>query len=361
MTEKEYLAILSAFTPIGPMRIRLLYSYFKTAKKIWEASKSELLEVGLSENLSTKFIEHKNSFDPQKYFDKLKSFGVSFVTIFEKEYPKNLKEIDDAPYILYVRGNLKSSDSNSVAIVGTRMMTSYGCEIARKFASGLGDIGITVVSGLALGVDAEAQRSALNAGGRTIAVLASGLDIISPITNRQIALEIIAKKSGAVISEYPLGYTPHPYDFPVRDRLVSAMAKAIIVIEGRMKSGTFYTVKAALDQGKTVFAVPGQINSPTSEGPNYLIQNGAKLITSIKDVLDELHLQIRVDSEALEKVMPSGAMEEKIMEILETEPLHLDELVRITGSKTGEVSARLTIMEMKGMVVNLGGSEYRKA
>jgi DNA processing protein len=239
------------------------------------------------------------------------------------------------------------------------MMTSYGKEVTTRFAGELANFGITVVSGLALGVDAQAQRASLSAGGRTIAVLASGLDIISPFANKTLALEFI-KKNGAVVSEYPIGHVPMPFDFPVRDRLISGLAKAVIVVEGRMKSGTFYTVKAALDQGRPVFAVPGPITSSASEGPNYLIQNGAKLTTSIKDVMEELNMQVMVDTEAVEKIMPGDRYEKKILQILEAEPLHLDELVRISGAKTSEVSARLTIMEMKGMVRSLGNGIYKR-
>jgi DNA processing protein len=360
MTEKEYLIALSTFISIGPMRTKLLLSYFKSAKKIWNATQKELLEVGLSEKLVTKLLEHRKKFDIEKYFLDLEKESVNAVTIFDHDYPDNLRDLDDAPFVLYIRGTFKKIDSRAVAIVGTRMMTSYGREVTQKLAGELANYGITIISGLALGVDAESQKTALNAGGRTIAVLASGLDIISPITNKQLALDIISKGRGAIVSEYPLGYGPFPYDFPVRDRLISGLSKAVVVIEGRMKSGTFYTVNAAASQNRPVFAVPGPITSPASEGPNYLIQNGAKPITSARDILDELHLQLKVDPDAVEKVMPGSPVESKIVEILDCEPLHLDEIVRISGITTSEVSARLTIMEMKGLVRNLGQGVYKK-
>lgn len=359
MPDRDYLIALSTFESFGPMRLKLLLSYFKSSKKVWTASESELLETGLSENLVKKFISHRDSLDHQKYFKSLESLSIQAITIKDKDYPQNLKGISDAPYVLYSRGILKKSDTRSVAIVGTRMPTSYGREVAQKLAGELGALGITVVSGLALGIDAIAQKAAIATGGRTISVLASGLDIISPLTNKALALEFI-KSSGAVVSEYPIGHTPFPANFPVRDRLISGLAKAVIVIEGRMKSGTFYTVHAAAEQGRPVFAVPGPITSPASEGPNYLIQNGAKPITNIRDVLDELNMQLKVDSEAVERVMPSSPMEEKIIEILKVEPLHLDELVRISSIPIQEVSARLTIMEMKGMVKNIGNGIYKK-
>jgi DNA processing protein len=359
MTETEYLVALSTFPDVGPMRTKLLLSFFKSAKKIWTATQKDLLEVGLGSKLVERFSEHRKKLDLKKYFRALKKESVTTLTIFDKDYPGNLREIDDYPHVLYVKGNLKSTDSRAVAIVGTRLMTSYGREVTQKLASELATFGITIISGLAIGVDAESQRAALNAGGRTIAVLASGLDIISPLTNKALALEFI-KNQGAVVSEYPLGHVPFKSDFAVRNRLISGLSKAVIVIEGRMKSGTFYTVNAAASQNRPVFAVPGPITSPASEGPNYLIQNGAKPISSARDILDELHMQLKVDKEAVEKVMPGGPVEIKIIEILDREPLHLDELVRISGINTSEVSARLTIMEMKGLVRNLGNSIYKK-
>jgi DNA processing protein len=206
----------------------------------------------------------------------------------EDDYPKNLEGLTDSPYVLYVRGSFIPSDARSVAIVGTRMMTEYGRRMAIMFASSLAKSGITVISGLALGIDAEAQRASTYAGGRTVSVLASGVDIISPFKNKPIALDFISRGLGAVVSENPLGYSPKPFDFPIRDRLIAGLSRAVIVIEGRMKSGTFHTVRSALDYGRSVFAVPGPVGSPTSEGPNYLIQNGAKLVTNISDVIEEI-------------------------------------------------------------------------
>ena len=359
MTEREYLIALSTFTSFGPVRTKLLLSYFKKASKIWKADKSELTEIGLGIPLSEKFIEHRNNFDIETYFNKLKNLEVNAITLFDNDYPENLKEIIDAPYVLYIKGKLKVVDNRSVAIIGSRLMTSYGKEVARKFATGLSDYGITIVSGLALGVDAEAQRAALVAGGRSIAVLASGLDIISPLTNKALALELI-KGSGAIVSEYPLGHVPFKHDFAVRNRLISGLSKAVLVVEARIKSGTFYTVNAAATQGRPVFAIPGPITSPTSEAPNYLIQNGAKLAVSVKDILEELNMEVMVDREKVEKVMPGSPLESKILKFMEVEPLHLDEIVRMSGIPTAEVSARLTIMEMKGIVKNVRNGVYRK-
>ena len=359
MLENQYLVALSAFSYFGPERIALMLKYFKSAKEIWSAKNSEFVKIGINTQKILEFDNFRKNFDIDKYFKNLQKFGVCALTINDPNYPENLIGLKGMPHVLYVRGEYLQSDSVSVAIVGTRAMTSYGREMSSRLASEFASFGITVVSGLALGIDAEAQRSALKAGGRTIAVLASGLDIISPYSNKALALELI-KGNGALVSEYPLGHVPFRSDFALRNRLISAISQAVVVVEGRMKSGTFYTVNAAADQGRPVFAVPGQATSPASEAPNYLIQNGAKLITSAKDVIDELNLQIKANSRNLKKIIPEGENEAEILSALSVEPLHLDEIVRILGLATAVVSARLTIMEMKGLIKNLGNNMFIK-
>ncbi len=224
----------------------------------------------------------------------------------------------------------------------------------------LGNLGITIISGLARGIDSAVHRGCLSVGGKTVAVLGNGLDTVYPLENTGLAVEII-KKGGAIISEYALGYPALPINFAVRNRIVSGLSDAVIVIEGAEKSGTLLTAAHAAEQGKTVFAVPGQITSPLSAAPLFLLKNGAKMATGTKDILDELDLQIKVDKEKIENIVPGSPQEAKLLEILENEPLHLDELVRISGGKTPEISARLTIMEMKGLVRNLGKGIYKKA
>lgn len=359
MTEKEYLMAVSAFGYFGPKRLRLLVNYFKTAENLWNCQNSDFQEIGLSQIKISEFDLFRKSFDIPKYLGKIKKYDVKIYSIKDPEYPANLKDVEDAPLIIYVRGDLKKIDENSVAIVGTRMMTSYGREVTQKIAGELASYGVTVVSGLALGVDACAQKAAIEAGGRTLAVLASGLDIISPFSNKLLGEEII-KGNGAIISEKPLGHTPFKQDFAVRNRLISGLSRAVVVVEGRMKSGTFYTVDAAADQGRSVFAVPGPITSPASEGPNYLIQNGAKVVFSAKDVVDELDLELKVNAAKIDKVLPADPDEGKIYKILDAEPMHLDELGRILGLPPSAVSARLTFMEIRGLVKNLGKGIYKK-
>ena len=360
ISEDQYLAAVYAFDSFGPARTKLLLNFFKASKNIWNATETDLLRVNLKKDLVERFIEHRRNFDIEEYFLKLKKLKIGFATFLNKNYPENLKGLDDAPCVLYYRGILNPKEVNLVAIVGARKMTSYGREVTEKFAGELAGFGATIVSGLARGVDTVAHKEAIAAGGRTIAVLGNGLDITYPPENEILAKEIV-KSGGAVISEYPLGYPALPVNFANRNRIISGLSKAIIVIEGAEKSGTLLTATHAAEQGRTVFAIPGAITSPMSAAPLFLLKNGARIAITPGDILDELDLQIKVDREKVEKILPTGRDEEKLLEILATEPMHLDELVRITGSKTSEISARLMILEMKGLVRNLGNGVYKKS
>ena len=360
MTESQYLTAVSVFTYFGPARVRLLISYFKTAKKIWSATEKTLSELGLSEKKVKEFVEFRNNFNIEQYFMRMKKLGIKTTTFIDNGFPEALKGLEGSPVNLYYRGTLNGLRGNSVAIVGTRKMTSYGREVTERFSSELASFGITIISGLARGVDTVAHKSCIATGGITVAVLGNGLDMVYPPENKDLAEEII-KKDGAVISEYPLGYPAIPVNFAIRNRIVSGLANCVLVIEGAEKSGTLLTASHAAEQGKTVFAVPGQITSPLSGAPLYLLKNGAKMATETKDILDELDMDIKVDKEKMEKIVPSSPEESKLIEILENEPLYLDELVRISGCRTSEISARLTIMEMKGMVRNIGGGKYKRS
>lgn len=359
MTESQYLTAIYAFNYFGPARVKLLLSYFKKAKIIWESSKEKLLEIGLPEEKVVAFDNFRKEFDIEKYFNRLVDLKIGVVTILDKDYPKNLKGLTGSPVVLYYKGTLSSLETNSVAIVGSRQMTSYGKEVTEKFSGELSSFGVTIISGLARGVDTFAHRACLAAGGRTVAVLGNGLDTIYPSENLGLA-QAILKAKGALISEYPLGYPALPENFASRNRIVSGLSSAVIVVEGAEKSGTLLTATHAAEQGKTVFAVPGQITSPLSKAPLFLLKNGAKIATETKDILDELDMQVKVDKEKIKKIAPDCPQEEKILKILENEALHLDELVRISKCKTAEISARLTIMEMKGMVRSLGKGIYKK-
>ena len=319
----------------------------------------DLVGLGISGKKAAEFSEFKKNFNAEKYFEKLNKLSIFVTTFLDKDFPKNIKALDDSPAVLYYKGSLKPLEKPSIAIVGARKMTSYGREVAEKFAGELASFGVTVISGLARGIDSVAHKASISAGGETIAVLGNGLDSVYPPENKNLADQVM-DKGGALISEFPLEYPALPVNFAIRNRIVSGLSDGVIVIEGAEKSGTLLTASHAAEQGKTVFAVPGQIFSPLSKAPLFLIKNGAKMTTEVKDVLDEIDLNIKIDREKVEKFIPTSPQEEKIVALLENEPLYLDELVRISGEKTSDISARLTIMEIKGLVKNLGGGKYKK-
>ncbi len=357
MTQRQSLAALYSFTYFGPIRTKLLMEYFGSSKKAWLASGDDLVKVGLKAARVKDFLEYRQSFNTTKYFENLEKLFIDFVTIDEPKYPKNLLDLDNAPLVLYVKGKLLKRDSNAISIVGTRKMTSYGREVAEQFASGLANFGVTIVSGLARGIDTAAHEAALDSGGRTLAILACGLDRIYPRENTSLARRVV--KNGALLSEYPLGYPVFRSNFAIRNRIISGLSKATVVVEGAQRSGTLLTASAAAEQGRQVFAVPGQITSPMSAAPHFLIKQGVKIAFSANEILKELNLQFRVNKDAVEKVMPHDKNELKIAEVLENEPMQLDTIARMLSLDVSDVSARLTIMEIKGLVKNMGGGLYK--
>ncbi len=358
MTEREYLICLSSFFPFGPARLSLLLSYFGSAKDVWNASSLSLLSVGLKDKLVFEFDSYRKNFSASEYLKKLDKLKIKVFTKSDNGYPKNLLEIESAPLVLYVLGEVLEDDENAIAVIGSRKMTSYGREVAALFSSEFANVGVTVISGLARGIDTVAHKSALETGGRTIAVLGSGIDIIYPPENRDLALEIT--KNGALISEFPLGYPALRPNFAFRNRIISGLSKAVLVVEGERKSGTLLTASHAAEQGRIVFAVPGQITSPMTAACEFLIKNGARAAFSPADVLEELDLQFRVNKKEMSKVFPEDDLEIKIIETLSREDLHVDEVARLLGLEVSLISAKLSFMEIKGLVKNLGGGKYKK-
>jgi len=359
MTARECLVALSAFENFGPARINLFLKYFGDSRKAWVAKAKDYLEIGLNSSVVDRFEGFRKHFEKSNYFIRLKASKIDFTTIYDTNYPENLREISDCPPVLYFIGHLRYSDKNAVAIVGSRKMSSYGREVTRQIASELAGLGVTIVSGLALGIDAVAHRACIEAGGRGIIVLASGLDIISPIANRWIAVELV-KKGGAIVSEYPLGRFPFKTSFPARNRIISGLSRAVIVVEGYAKSGTLLTASAAAEQGRTVFAVPGPINSPLSQAPHYLIQNGAKLVNNSKDIIDELDFQLKISTPGPQGSVSMDKEELLIAGILANESMHVDEIARSCKIPMSLVASKLTVMELKGIVKNIGQGIYRK-
>ncbi len=356
---KKYLIFLSTFVPFGPLRTSLLLKYFGSPRSVWQAKYSDLILTGLSKKLVDDFTRHRDSFDETKYLKKLTDLEIDTTSKFENGYPKSLKEISNPPVILYKKGKIKSSDENAISIVGSRRMSPYGKDVAGTFSRELAIAGLTIISGLARGIDTQVHREVLDVRGRTIAVIGSGLDRIYPPENTALAKEII-KSGSCILSEYPLGYPALPSNFPARNRIISALSKGVVVIEGRQKSGTLLTASSACEQGKEVYAIPGNITSALSEAPLYLLQNGAKLAVTPKDILRDLNINQPTSNHELNRLKSADPEELKLLDALENSPLHLDELSRMVLIDVSLVGSKLTMMEMKGYVKNLGGGVYKR-
>jgi len=359
MTEQTaYMVALSKVTGIGPARMRLLLDYFGGAEAAWRASATDLIVAGLDGKTTEALLEAKRTGDPFKDMARIEAAGVRVLTWDSEDYPERLRDVDDSPPVLYMLGEVSSADAWAVAIVGTRRATSYGREVAARLSAGLAEAGVSVISGLAKGVDTVAHNAALDAGGRTIAVLGSGVDVIYPYENRHLAQRIVDEGRGAVLSEYPIGTRPEPTNFPPRNRIISGLSLGVLVVEADEKSGALITVRFALEHGRDVFAVPGPITSRASDGTNGLLKRGAKCVTRVEDILEEL--DIRMVSEHVEAVraLPADPTERMLLELLQDSSQHVDELTNKSGLPPSTVSAVLTMMELKGMVRNVGGMQY---
>lgn len=354
--ERAYAVALYGVKGIGPHRFPLLIKYFGSAKKAWQVAGAKLQEIGLPQAAIDNLVKRRQGMTPTVYFRELKKQGIKLYFLAEKNYPTRLSEIDNPPQILYVKGEIKPEDELAIAVVGTRRITPYGRQITENLTADLVAQGLTIVSGMARGVDSVAHKAALQMAGRTIAVLGCGLDICYPPENKGLMEEII--KHGAVASEFPLGYPALRANFPARNRIIAGLSLGILVTEGAEKSGTKITAKWAADQGREVFAVPGPITSKMSQGPADLIKLGAKLVTNVNDILEELNLESRKIQHKAKKILPGSPLEEKILAILSEQPIHIDEIVRQTDLSTTKVSSALSLMEMKGLVRNLGSMLY---
>lgn len=287
MKNIAYLLSLHSVAGLGPMRLKALLDYFSDPKMAWEADVLEIQRIGIPQNVINLFLETRKKLNPEKYLESIEKSGIKYLTVFDENYPRLLKEIYDPPTVLYYKGEILPEDERAVAVVGTRRVTGYGKLVTQRFACDLVSFGITVVSGLARGVDSEAHRAVIKSGGRTIAVLGGGLQNIYPPENTYLAKQI-TEGFGAVVSEIPLD---RPYSrgvFPARNRIVSGLSLGVLVTEAAERSGTLITVRTALEQGRDVFAVPGPITSEFSKGPAALIKEGAKLVTSAEEILEDL-------------------------------------------------------------------------
>ena len=341
---------------IGPVRLEKLLQYFGDIQAAWEARSYHLQAAGLNDNLVKQIIEIRNRVSLDELEEKLHIQGIQVLTWNDQAYPDRLRQIAQSPFVLYIKGQILAEDAWAVAIVGTRRYSAYGRQVAENITHTLARNGITIISGLARGIDGIAHKTAIDGGGRTIAVLGSGLDILYPPEHRALAEEI--SNEGALISDYPLGTPPDGSNFPPRNRIISGLSKIIIVIEAGERSGALITATYAAEQGKEVFAVPGKISAPMSKGTNLLIKQGAHPLLDPQDVLDLLNMTLVAEQRVIRKALPSDPKEAVLYQTVGEEPLHVDEICSQVNLPIEEVTSTLALMELKGMVRKTFGMKY---
>jgi DNA processing protein len=346
---------------IGSLRLQHLVDVFGSARAVWDAPEHRLREVNLPDAALTQLLEARQTLDLEAEFAKVEQAGAHLITLADADYPDLLRAIHDPPPVLYVRGSLLPTDSRSLAIVGTRRATRYGQDVAHRMALWLARQDVTIISGLAHGVDENAHKGALDAGGRTLAILGCGIDSVYPSGSEQLA-DAIAD-NGALISEFPVGTPPTAKNFPRRNRIISGLSLGVLVAEAPERSGALITVESALEQGRDVFAIPANIFNPMGNGCNHLIQDGAKLVMRASDVLDELDIaysrqQTRTRAET---IAPDSDLEAQVLQLLEADPIHVDDLIRVSGLSASDVTATLTLLQLKGLAEPAGPMQYCRA
>lgn len=356
MDDKLYWIGFTLIKGIGAVRFQRLLDRFGDGESAWKAAPADLAGAGLNLKMIERLVSVREKVDLSLIWDQIHSKGIRVLTWMDELYPQRLKEIEQPPPVLYMRGELSQEDTWAVAIVGTRRVTPYGRQVTEEIASFLAANGVTIISGLARGVDAIAHNAALRAGGRTLAVLGSGVDKIYPPENRAMADQIM--QHGAVLSDYVPGTPPESTNFPPRNRIISGLSMAVVVIEAGETSGALITAEFAAEQGREVFAVPGNILAPQSKGTNKLIQRGAHPLLSASDIMEALNLTRVGHHKAARKALPVDEVESKLYEAIGEEPIHVDEIRNLTGLPVEKVSATLVMMELKGMVRQVGNMHY---
>ncbi len=338
------------------MRFKSLLDTFGSAKNAWEASESQLRTSGLGPQIIKNLLSLRNKLNFEDMQAEMRKHSVGALTWQDEAYPARLRNIAQSPPVIYMRGELIERDDWAIAVVGTRKMTSYGRQVAEELGRFLANQGITVVSGLAKGIDAVAQQAAIRAGGRSIAVLAHGLHMIYPAENRNLAHSI--ETNVALISDYAMGIPPDSANFPPRNRIISALSRATVVVEAGKRSGALITAQFAVEQGRDVFAVPGGIYAPQSKGPNRLIRDGAHALLSFDQLLEALDLEFMHHQQTARASLPKDATQAKLYGILSPEPMHVNEIGNLAEMPIDQVSSALALMELKGMVRQVGGMNY---
>jgi DNA processing protein len=355
----EYWVALNRVLGIGPVKFRLLLTFFHDDLALaWRAESRELARAGLDQKTIESFLHQRAKIEPGREAERLEQAGVSVLTWRHAAYPALLREIDGSPPVLYLKGRLSEADQFALAVVGTRNADTYGQQVTERLVTELVRGQVTVVSGLALGIDTIAHNAALEAGGRTLGVLACGLDVVYPARNANLARRIGEEGQGVLISEFPLGVRPESGNFPARNRIISGLSQGVLVVEAGERSGALITAEFAGKQGREVFAVPGNIFSSRSTGTNRLIGDGAHLVQDVKDILDALNLfmlPLRVEAQA---ALPENNEERQLLALLGPEPMHIDQLILSSDLSAPTVMATLTMLELKGLVKAVGSTQF---
>lgn len=359
MSDNYLLIALNMIPKLGPIKIQRLAEKFKSYSEFMKAKPEHLSEVpGIGNIISDKIIEYRGKLNPDKEIETAEKHKIRIMTLADEDYPEQLKQIYDPPPVLYIKGKLSSLSAKSIAIVGARKASAYGRNVAVRFAKELALMTVNVVSGMARGIDSYAHKGAIDAGGPTTAVLGCGMDIVYPPENGNLMKKIL--ECGCVISSFPLGTPPLATNFPARNRIISGLSLGTLVIEAAEKSGSLITADFSLEQGREVFAVPGNIFSPYSRGTHKLIKQGAKLVENIDDILDELYLerQNNKDTEDNTDLQNLSAAERMLFESVDYQPVQLEQLINKTQRNSREVNAILTRLELKGLISALPGGYF---
>jgi len=363
LTPSELKSWLALFTVpnVGPIRFISLVKHFGSPEAVLSANEKELSDLPEIGRVIASNIKRKVDWGlAEKQLELMEKNQVQLLTFKEEDYPENLESIYDPPPFLFIKGDIKKEDKNAIAMVGCRMASPYGRQITEKIGRELAKRGITIVSGLARGIDSIGHLSALEESGRTIAVFGSGLDVIYPPENKKLVERIV--ENGAIISEFLLGTKPEAPNFPRRNRLISGLSLGVVIVEAGAKSGALLTAQFALEQNREVFAIPGNIGAKNSEGTNQLIKQGAKLVTSVEDILEELNLIKSVQQEEKNQIERDlsqlSEMEKSIYNLIAHEPYHIDKIAQETHVTTSCALSTLLSLELKGFIKQLSGKMF---
>ncbi len=360
-SDSTYWIGLSCIRKIGPATWHRLLARFATAQEIWEANAADLVSAGISEQIAQEIIIERSAINLDTELEKLLASDCAIVTIKDPHYPELLKQIYQPPAMLYYRGSLDCLRQRALAVVGTRKYSAYGKQVTGELVGQIAQHNITIISGLALGIDALAHQATLAVSGLTAGVLGSGIDTASiyPSVNRFLAQQII-DQGGVILSEYPIGALPTKFSFPLRNRIIAGLASGTLVVEAAESSGSLITARYALEFNRDVFAVPGSIYNLQSVGTNNLIKAGAKMVNGVNDILEDIDLD-QLDSIDTHEPLDLAEDEQNVYNSLTKEPQHIDIIARTCNIKSSVLSGLLMVLEMKGVIKDMGGKHYVRA